>query len=240
MSPKAGHKPGAASPGGLEKLEEQLVRKPWSTVEALAPGDLDLVKHMLIEGSTYEDVLEALERRGGRTVTQQALERFFRSSLEVQKGRVRRQLEVVRELKASMGEPEQGQSDMFDAIILTGLMRLNRGDPEIDAQVALHEKAIQKNYDLKRENLRLKNRQEIREAEISKARLRSEAARARAEEARADLLEAKCRGLLESLGEVKQTRQLAPETYQQIKELYGILQTPVALEPGEENSQISA
>lgn len=191
-------------------------RPVWTKVEDL-PRDLALlVETMLVEGATFEDVVEAVEDCGQERVTLHAVQNFFRGNLALQQRRIQHQKETAQALKKALGDPKSGQQEMADAILMTGLMRVNRRGSEISAKDAVFEKYERENLKLKKE-LASQRRQKLRlDIRIANTRLKSE-------QAKTELTKAK----LAEMEHIVETRQgkdhLGPDVLEKIQEIYGLI-----------------
>lgn len=189
-----------------------------------------LVKRLLVQGATFQDVVDAVQETPGDGITLQAVQDYFRRDLDIQQERIKRQVAGAKALREAAGiklNPEDqklaGEIGVLDAVILTGLMRLNRDQIEMDANDARHEKLVRQNLELKRQTLRMER---MRKEEYCQR----ERVKARAELARARLLEGKLKVLLKGLKPVEQTQRLSPQAYQQIQEVYGLIKAPIIVE----------
>lgn len=183
----------------------------------LLPDDLrELVETMLVDGATFEDVVETLNERGRQKITLHAVQNFFRSNLGLQQQRIKRQRETALALRKALGNPASGQQALADAILMTGLMRVSRHGSEFTTKDAMYEK-------YERENLRLK--QELTKQKEQKLHLdrRIALTRWRSEQARMELARARLRELQQMLDARKDQHHLGPETLQKIQEIYGLI-----------------
>lgn len=175
-----------------------------------------LVETMLVDGGTFEDVVEAVKERGKEQITLQAVQNFFRSNLGLQQQRIKRQRETAQALRQALGDPASGQQELADAILMTGLMRVSRRGSEFSAKDAVYEK-------YERENLRLK--QELSKQKEQKLRLDKRIAltRWKSEQTRTELARARLLELQQMLDARKGQQHLGPETLQKIQEIYGLI-----------------
>ncbi len=215
--------PGTSQPIRRSEARRRSQGRPPDTIERL-PADLhQMVDRMLIEGAAFREVVEAVKTLAPEPVTVQALERYFRSSVPLQKQRIEWQLSTVRELKKSLGNSETGELELLDAIILTGLTCANRKGIQLALKDAFKQRAIRETLQLRKQDVQMKNRKLEEEVRLLRAR-------ARAENEKARLLETKVRELHQRLGKVKKTGRLDPETFRKIEEIYGIVETPVVID----------
>lgn len=179
-----------------------------------------LVAELLVEGATFEDVVETVNEGEGPKVTQGAVERFFRSNLELQKRRVARLVEKAEALKTSLqAESNSAERKLAEAALLTGLMRLSRGGSELSVKDVVSLRLQHDNLRLKQRILRLKERDAIQKHHINEARMRHEFEKFK-------LTREKARQIREHLRSLKQGQQLGPETFVKIQEIYGLLNEP--------------
>jgi len=196
-----------------------------------------LVRRLLVQGATFQDVVEAVEEAPGDGVTLQAVQDYFRRDLDIQQERIKRQVAAAKALREAAGiklSPDDqklgGEIGVLDAVILTGLMRLNRDEVEIDANDARIERLALRNLQLKRQTLRMERMK--KEEECQRVRIK-----ARAELARARLLEGKLKELRKTLKPVEKSQRLSPQAYQQIQEVYGLITAPIIIEERMESGE---
>jgi hypothetical protein len=186
------------------------------------PAELrQLVEQMLIDGATFEDVVEAVQERGDDGVTLTAVENFFRGNLALQQERVRRQVETARALKKALGKSRSSQTRLAEAALLTGLMRLSRKSSEINLKDVMRARLERGNLHLKQQLLRLQARKAVQDHDLNRARIRAEQARWRLTKAR--IIE-----LQRSLQTEGKPAGISPETLQKIQEIYGLVTLPTA------------
>ncbi len=147
---------------------------------ARLPDDLrHSVEQMMVEGATLEDIVETIHERHKLRVTLQAVQNFFRSRLDLQQLRIKRQLETARALKKALGNPQSGQGELADAVLLTGLMRVTRRSAEFRVRDAVFEKYQRENLRLHQQAARLRVQKFNLDKRLLEARLRTEALRSR-------------------------------------------------------------
>lgn len=190
--------------------------EPVADVAALDPALQELVRSMLVEGATFEDVAEAVKERSGAGVTLGAVKHFFRSRLDVQQERVRRQLEVAAKLRQAAGNPESAEGELVGALILSGLQAVNRRNAELSVKDVARNRMLDENLALRNQMLRQNARESERRQKLLEKRLEFEIKRL-------DLLRRK-------LGKVKKIvrpgqpgPRITDEAYRQILEIYGLL-----------------
>ncbi len=175
-----------------------------------------LVDEMLIDGGTFEDVAEAVQERGGMRLAVRAVQRYFRSTPALQQQRIKHQLETAQALKEAVGNPESAQRDLVDAVLLTGLMRVNRRGSDISTQDAVLE-----HY--KRENLRLKDSQDrMRWKKLHLDRRLAES-RLETEKNRQKAITAKVVEMQQLMETRKGSKELGAEALKKIQEIYGLI-----------------
>ncbi|MBZ5565881.1 MAG: hypothetical protein LAP13_26110 [Acidobacteriia bacterium] len=175
-----------------------------------------LVDEMLVDGATFEDVAEAVQERGGIRLALRAVQRYFRSNPALQQQRIKHQLETAQALKEAVGNPESAQKDLVDAVLLTGLMRVNRRDVELTAQ-----NAVVDHY--RRQNLRIRenqNRIRMQKLRLDKQYINS---RLETEKNKQDAIKAKL-AEMQLLMETRNGRkELGAEALKKIQEIYGLI-----------------
>ncbi len=184
---------------------------------AKLPEDLRrLIERLLIDGATFEDVVEALEERDGDRVTLSAVQDLFRCNPELQQKRIRRQLEVARALKKAVGNPRSGREQLVQALILTGMMRLNRREGNFEVKDAVRTHQQEENQRLRQEVLRLTQKNLSMKLKVLDVRLKNEADRRR-------VVKARVSDLQESILKDGAYRKLHPQVLQRIREIYGLV-----------------
>lgn len=173
---------------------------------------------MLIDGATFEDVVLTLGGRG-QSVAQHVVENYFRSNPELHALRAGRSLEIAREIRKATNEENPEDVDLADAVILTGLQRLNRATARIDVNDALRRKLERENLHLKQQVLRLQARHESQAEQFQRARTR--------------LLSTQClvarrklKKLERELSRSKKGKDLSADITATIQEIYGLVQAP--------------
>ena len=191
-------------------------RKPADTWK-LPPEREPLAAELLIEGATFEDVVEAINATAGPKVSQRAVEHFFRTHVDVQRQRVERTVKRADDLKVSLyANPDSAEAELAGAALLTGLMRLSRGGAELTVKDAMSLRLQQQNLRLRQRILRMKDRDAALKHALTEAQARHEFERLK-------LTREKVRLLRRNLKCLRKGQQLGPETFQKIQEIYGIL-----------------
>jgi len=139
-------------------------------------GQLDsegqkLVRKLLVEGSTFEDVVETVNERGGQRVTVNAVKNYFQGDLEVQKERVRRQIKNAQELLACVDkDPKSAEAQLAQATFLTGYERVHRDAALVMPREAARYRMESENLNLKHQILMVQRKKAEADLEYSKAR----------------------------------------------------------------------
>jgi hypothetical protein len=188
-------------------------------VEHLPDPKRECIREMLIEGATFEDIVETVNAGKGPTVTQMMVESYFRRNLEVQKERVRRQIERAEEIKKSMGNPETAEGRLASAAFLTGFMRLTRKTAEIDLQGAEAARMRRENLELERQVLHMRKQKQEKDIEYMKAHIRHEWTKLK-------VLREKLRQMEATFDKLRRGDKLDNATLAKIREIYGIISEP--------------
>lgn len=227
------HPPGAqaVSPPAAKPAKSG-PRAVCTEVKDLSEDLQKLVRQMLIEGATFEDIVEAINERGQEKITLHAVQNYFRPDLSLQQQRVKHQLEAAQSLKQAMGDPESGQQELADAILMTGLMRVNRRGSDFTAHDAVYEK-------FKRDNLRLKKDQVRMQWQKLRLDKRLAETRLKAEQGKQELVKARLREMQQLMESRKGGKSLGPEAFEKIQEIYGLVSKP-SVPKGAENAAAGA
>jgi hypothetical protein len=210
----------AAGDFGDSPEMDGLAHKPASDVKEL-PEDLrELVGVMLTEGATFEDVYEAVNERGGPTLTLQAIQNFYRGSVDLQKRRIQFQLERARQLRESFAHPESAEAQLASAAILTGLQSLNRRGAQMTLRDFIRARLERENLMLKQDLLRLKVAREAEDQRLRRTKFQAELIKWQH-------AKIKLGQLRRQLTEEGKNKLLGPEAMEKIKEIYGLLRIPV-------------
>ena len=194
--------------------------KPAGDVKELPEELRELVDRMLREGATFEDVYEALDERGGPTLTLQGIQNFYRGNLDLQTRRIEYQLERARQLQESCAHPDSAEAQLAQAAILTGLQCLTRKSTQLTSRETIHIWLQRENLRLKRELLRLKVAREAEDQRLRRTKLRSEMIKWK-------YARIKLQQLRRQLIQEGKTKLLGPEAMEKIQEIYGLLRIPV-------------
>lgn len=198
------------------------------------PDELQkLTDRLLVEGSTFEEVVETVAERGGPALTLAAVRDYFRRNLTLQMQRVRHQVKAAQALKAALSNPESAEADLAEAAFFTGYLCLGRSGSEPTLKDTERARLLRENLRLQQRVLRMKEQREVKEIEFLRARTSVEVAKQR-------LLKKKVTDLHRSLTQNGKVQELAPEAVEKIREIYGLVQTKPPSTPGAQNSNATA
>jgi len=198
--------------------------KVFTKVESLSGDTQNFIDQLLIEGATFEDVVENMEEQGLGRVSLQAVATYFRNNMDLQKRRVLRQVERAQELKKSLGDPDSAEAELADAMFFTGYLGVTRKSAELRLK-------DMESIRLGKENLRLRNRVlRLRERKLEQDR---DFNRARTDVMlkKLELLQLNINQLKNVMGTESKKNKLGPETLQKIQEIYGIAALPTVPAP---------
>jgi len=184
------------------------------------PGELAArIRNMLVEGATFEDIVETVNSDKGPTVTQMMVESYFRRNLEVQKERVRGLIQSAEEIKKSIGNPDTAEGQLASAAFLTGFMRLTRKSAEIDLQDAETARMRRENLALERQVFDMKKSKNEKDIEYLKAHIRHEWGKLK-------YLRYKLQQMEATFDKLRRGEKLDTATLAKIREIYGIISEP--------------
>jgi hypothetical protein len=193
-------------------------------VGELHPKLKDLVSKLLIEGSTFEDVVEAVNERGGDRITLSAVQNYFQENLEVQAKRVRHLIESGEALLASVGkDPKSAEARLARATFLTGYLRVRRDAAQISPKDAEHVRMERENLSLKRRLLFVQKEKAVQALKYSDARMRL--LLLTQEKLKEEILKLQQEAKGHRAGEP-----MGPEMLQRIQQLYGLASQPLLCE----------
>ena len=223
VSPASVQQPSQGS-AGSEKTVTAGGRTIKSEVGNLSPDLQKLVQKMLIEGSTFEDIVEAVNERGGDGITLNAVQNHFQGNLEIQKLRVHRAIESAEALLASVDkDPRSAEARLARATFLTGYSRVHRDAALITPRDAERSRLDRENLSLKHQILIMQRKKAAQELDYSRARTRLIL-----------LTQGKLQEeILKLQREVKAHRAgepIGPEMLQRIQQLYGLACQPLLYE----------
>jgi hypothetical protein len=209
---------------GTEETKAAGARTYRTDVGQLHADQQGLVRQMLIDGATLEDVVEAVNEGGGDGITLNALQNFFQGSLEIQQKRVRRLIENAETLLASVDkDPKSAEARLARATFLTGYSRVRRNASLITPKDAERSRMERENLSLKQQILIIQRKKATQDLDYSRARTRLIL-----------LTQGKLQEeILKLQREVKAHRPgepMGPEMLQRIQQLYGLACQPLLYE----------
>ena len=151
------------------KADGQTVK---NDVKALDPALQTLVNKMLTEGSTFEDVVEAIQERGDG-ITLNAVQNYFQGNLSIQKKRVRYLMQSADALLATVDKnPKSAEAQLARATFLTGYSRVRRDASLITPKDAERTRMERENLALKHQILVMRKKKAAQDLDYSRARTR--------------------------------------------------------------------
>jgi hypothetical protein len=211
----------AEGPFGLQKARKGSRGKVENDVMKLAGGLQALVNKMLKEGMTFEDVVEAVNARGGQRITLNAVKGYFQGNRMLQSKRARRQVEDAEALLAFVDkDPKSAEARLARATFLTGYSKVNRNASVVTPREAARYRMECDNLNLKHQILMLQKTKAKQDLEYSRARTNL-----------LQITQAKMQGeILRLERELRAHRAgepIGPEVLQQIRQLYGLACQPL-------------
>lgn len=155
----------AASQRGDADGESRALAKDSLTAETKVQ---QLVDKLLIEGSTFEDVVATVNQQGGPGITLNAVHTYFQGNPKLQAQRVRYLVETAESLLAGLGDLDSAEARLARAAMLTGYMGLHQDAAPVTVKDAEHARMERANLSLKHKLLavqRDKARQALRYSE---------------------------------------------------------------------------
>lgn len=198
------------------------IPKMVNDVLDLLPEQQNLVSRLLEEGSSFEDVVEAVNARGPKRITLNAVKTYFQGNRELQTKRALHQVEDSEALLASLGEdPESAEARLARATFLTGYSRVHR-----DASVVTPREAAR--YRLECDNLNLRHQVLM----FQKKKAEQDLKYSRARTSLIELTQVKMQGELLRLERELRAHHAAgdpigPEVLRRIQQLYGLACQPL-------------
>lgn len=196
--------------------EEAAVPTAYFDVSSLPRGVQKNVRKWLIEGAPFEDVVERVAEPGEVTITQRAVEHYFRSKPELQAKRIQRQMDTADKLAKTLRNPKSAKAKLAMSVLVMGLSGLNRRDQASGVKHAMQVMKEQKDERFKEADAKRKTTKMGIEKKESKVRVQS--------------LHTKLELATLQLGRLKQSienqgkdKSLGPEILQQINEIYGLV-----------------
>jgi hypothetical protein len=190
----------------------------------LKDKEKELVGRLLKEGSTFEDVVEAVNARGRQGITLNAVKTYFQGNRMLQAQRARRQIEDAEALLASVDkDPKSAEARLARATFLTGYSRVNRNASVVTPREAARYRMECENLNLKHQILMMQRKKAKQDLEYSRARTRL-----------IEITQGKMQGdLLRLERELTAHRAgdpIGPEVLQRIQQLYGLACQPLLYE----------
>jgi hypothetical protein len=183
----------------------------------------NLVCKMLTEGSTFEDVVEAVNERGDG-ITLNAVQNYFQGNREIQTKRVRHLVKSAETLLATVDkDPKSAEARLARATFLTGYLRVRRDASLITPKEAEHVR-------MERENLSLKRRILIMQKEKAVQAMKYSQARTRFIVLTQEKLKEEILGLQQEAKGHHAGEPMGPEMLQKIQQLYGLACQPLLYE----------
>jgi hypothetical protein len=217
--------PPEAGPAPAPDVSAPAKEKRGAALSELAGTEPELVKRIdqfLIDGASFEDVVETLVEQGEERVSLRAVENYFRSNLELQKQRVQHMVERFHELKRVLGDPNadpaSADTRLAEAALFTGLMGLHRAG-SLGVKDAVRGRLERENLALRNQFQRLQNRKVNQDIRIREARMRLDRERFR-------LVKKRTTDLHRRIESGEKAERLGPEAIQKIQEIYGLLSLP--------------
>jgi hypothetical protein len=162
--------PSLASAGG-GKTGKADSRKVVNDVLRLPEVAQEFVDKLLQEGSTFEDVVEAVNARGPEHITLNAVQTYFQGNRVLQTQRARRQVEDAEALLESVDkDPKSAEARLARATFLTGYSRVNRNASVVTPREAARYRLECDNLNLKHQILTLQRKKADQDLEYSKAK----------------------------------------------------------------------
>jgi len=209
---------------GTEKTVAAGGTEVVNDVLKLEKNEKDLVYRLLKEGSTFEDVVEAVNARGGQCITLNALKTYFQGNRMLQTQRARRQIEDAEALLASVDkDPKSAEARLARATFLTGYSRVHRNASVVTPREAARYRMECENLNLKHQILMMQRKKAKQDLEYSRARTRL-----------IEITQGKMQGDLLRLERELRAHQigdlLGPDILQRIQQLYGLACQPLLYE----------
>lgn len=209
--------------------------KPEARFDVLKlPDDVRAqVRKWLIEGAPFEDVVERVAEPGEVTITQRAVEHYFRSTPQVQAARVAHQIRAADILVKALRDPKSAKAKLAQSVLVMGLSGLNRGGETSRVKHAMQVIKEQKDERFKEADAQRKDTKLEIEEQESQIRIQSLQTKLQVATVQLDRLK-------QSIERQGKDKTLGPEIIQQINEIYGIVTTPDSEETSGENRDAQA
>jgi len=212
--------------------------KVLKQVRLLPEGMQMAIRELLVLGSTIESTVQSVNGRddwdepaaetGGRPVhchiTRQAVQEFYAANPPVQRERAHYLVDNTESITRSLGkkgDAEDGEARYVQAVVMTGLTRLNDKDAPLSVKEALRARAELCVLYLKKKLAKLK------ETESMWHRAYEKSQKALVEQRKEFVFEQTVK-LRDMMRKLEKKKNLTPETLEKIQETYGILAEHVA------------
>lgn len=198
----------------------QSAKKPeaYFDVEKLPDDEKKQVRKLLIEGAPFEDVVEMVAEPGEVTITQRAVEHYFRSDPKLQAARITFQASAADTLAQALQDPKSTEAKLARSVLMMGLSGLNRRGEANRIKHAIQ--AIKDHRDERFKEADSERKQTKLEFEEQEFQLRVQSLQTKLETATIQLGKLK-----ESIEKHGKGNALGPEIIQQINEIYGLVTT---------------
>jgi len=187
---------------------------------AAEQGVQNLVDKLLIEGSTFEDVVQTANERSVRGVTLSAVKSYFQGNPQLQAQRVRYLVETGESLLAGLGDPESAEARLAKAAFLTGYLNLYQDAPPITPKDAEHAR-------MERANLNLKHKLLVVQRDKARQALRFSDERLRVLVLTQEKLKVEIGTLQQDAKRQQAGEPLGPAMLQRIQQIYGLSCQPM-------------
>ena len=219
----------AAKPAEIAEPDQEAPKpKACFDVSELTKDLQTLVRKWLVEGATFEDVVERVAEPGKATITQRAVEHYFRSTPQIQAARVAHQIRVADKLGKALRDPKSAEAKLAQTVLVMGLSGLNRGGETFRVKHAMQVMKEQKDERFKEADSQRKEAKLGMEEQESQIRMQSL-------QTKLDVATFQLDRLKQSIERQGKDKTLGPEIIQQINEIYGIVTAPGSGETSGDN-----
>ncbi len=227
----------SGSKRGKSKLPPEICHE----VRLLPEGMQAALRQLMVEGAMVEYAADAVNARhdwdiepepGAKpytrklhpVITVEAVRHFYQSDPQLQRERAQffvSSTNAITQALSPTGTTHEGQSNYVRAVVTAGLVKVG----EKDTTLAIRDSVRQFN---EMENLRLKNRlMGFRNRELTQREKYREAQQKLAEE-KTNFVKVQTEETRQTLRKLEKKRHLTPETFQKIREMYGMFSANVA------------
>ena len=180
----------------------------------------DFVEKLLIEGSTFEEVVETAQERNVPGITLNAVRSYFQGSPELQAQRVRYLVETGESLLAGLGDPDSAEARLAKAAFLTGYLNLHQDAGPVTPKDAEHAR-------MERANLNLKHKLLVVQRDKARQALRFSEERTRILVLTQQKLKEEVATLQQDAKRQQAGEPLGPAMLQRIQQIYGLTCQPM-------------